>query len=459
MVAKEIKAFFNLTLYDPLFAAEGVDIDNAEWALDELEISTTNLENIWRTSSFPNFLYCLRYPFKQHIHPISFLREFLKCERLRRKFLVLPTYKNANQLVLQYKTTVQALDSNVQKYLDAHLGIKRIETEKNLNASYYFSEGMVTFETVLEPILDMEKNVTALKEEIKFRSEVLENPNTNIDDSMLLPVIDIISERKKGPQLTDSAKFILDTEEEFNSYIGEVQEKFGPIYYNLPHFDKNPTTHTFFVYIFKMRDSESRSMHFTLADKRFFLSIEKDSYNFFEGLEDLYGPLIGKIPYWHQPATSPYTVRDIRYYADLATIVDLKRRSSLNETLVKSEKSSLLDLLLWNLVGQERSYVRMREMKARSNKKTTPFHYLISRSYPSFYYLPFNRSVWRLEEPPEFIGTRTTTEYSYKTLDEIENKLSKECLKNIMEGGRIRGMAWRKILNEKKHGEVKSNNL
>jgi hypothetical protein len=232
-----------------------------------------------------------------------------------------------------------------------------------------------------------------------------------------------------------------------------IVERYGPIYYEFPHLNGFPEVHAFYVSIVKGPYPGIKYLSASLADRRYFMKLKETSEEFsaernkFDNRNmTIYEPLMKRgIFYWHQSVTSFYSVLDLAYYADLATVVDCyKRRPFLPRKAVLTQKSSLLDLILWNCWTHERVYLKMTEVQAKAGRLPSPLYSFIARSYPSLLYLPFNSSVWRTEKPAHFLGTRFGKGGIYKEFEEIKAELPTDKLEEIFKGRILRQEDWGK---------------
>jgi len=448
--------FYTLTLRDPLFAAEGLDLDNAKLALDELEEVTKKLQILDQTAfGRINFLF---HPLTKILHPFSFLRSFLESEKARRRFLVSSTFDHAKILVHCYLDTVRSLEKDLSAYRTACLvAQKKTQVEVPQATAYNFYGQRVPFTDFVDCIDVMLCNAQALRNEVEGRSKLLLTlmqgalfgkqkpiPKRPIPKAS---IIDPIPQKSVKKRLPSQYHELLRWAEQGRDYMYYLEKRYGtittellgPIFYELVQFDKKPTVHQFFVSIVKDASGAPRSLSAILADQYHFIELSPDKYKFYADIFT-FEPLIKRgTKYWYQPATSFYFTSDLTYYPDLATIIDLKRRPFLNQKLVLSQKSSLLDLLLWNGYFHNLSYLQNATARIKTGKRVSLWHYLlIGRSYPSLYYLPFNRSVWRLREKPNFLGIPSRQPAFYLTFNQLPSTLTKKDLQNIFEGGIIR---------------------
>ncbi len=444
-----LSAFHKLTLRDPLFAAEGLDIDNAGWALDELELLTGKLERVWHKS---HRWFCFWHPFAETLHPIRFLRKFLESERRRRLFIIRPSEENARLLLRAYEKTVSALELNIAAYLDSISDLRRMEKVPPDGSILYFHTNSISFAEFVESAESIRRNAKELGREVERRRTLLSGgaPGSGNISGGLFPKSDPIPRKDRGPALSEKYQKMLLLEEK---NLPGIVEKYGPIFYEFVHLDGTPRVHNFFAYVTK-DNFNRRQFQISLADRRFFLelvntksALPSGQSSFDSRTRVIYDPMIKRgIPYWHQAVTSFYSVLDLRYYADLATVTDLGwRRPFLDKGAVLSQKSSMLDMILWNGVKHERTHLVMSRVQAGASQLPSPLYNFIARSYPSLYYLPFNRSVWRLDEPPRFLGSRFGRGGIYKTFEEIEPFVSAEILEKVFEGRKYRNEDWKQF--------------
>ena len=439
-----LKSFYELTLRDPLFAAQGLDLINAAWALGRLEEAADSLEQVLRKK---NRWFCFWYPFRHTLHPVSFLKSFLDSEKKRRLFLSRPSLENAEALLKSHRATSRALEADLKAYREALLGIQQAERFSSETAIQYF-DNMITFREVLASVDVMLENARLLGRELKEREKILKGEKTAAffpknrempDISKFMPV------KFEGPALRPDLREIHESKEKRLRFV----ERYGPIFYTSALFDEAEKTHQFFVYVLKDRESEQRQLEIVLADQYFFLDLDEMRDKFFLGMS-IYQPLIKRgIRYWNQPSTAWYSVFDLAYWADLSAAADLTwRRPFLDRERVLFEKSSMLDLLLETGANYDELYVRLAKIMAKANELPSLIFTYVARGYPSLYYLPFNKSVWRLETRPNFTGTRFGEGSHYKKFDEIKDTLSREALLEVFKGGAYRNQDFNAELND-----------
>lgn len=454
MTDTPLKKFYALTLEDPLFAAEGLDLDNARWALEDLRTLSGELEREYRKQYR---WFCFRYPFGETLHPIRFLERFLDCEASRRLFLNDPTERNAKELLRRYRKASAAFRENAEAYRAALVAAKKAEPFPEEAVFHFISENF-SFQDILGFVDRIIENSRALETEVARRAQVLSGA---LNVLPALPEIVPIAEKQSGPPLSPGLeKALLWTEEELRERA-IIAERYGPIFYECSQFDEKPTTHQFFFYMVKHRTSERLRPVIVLADQYYFIDIKK----FFENAPLAHLRITWKTlyesgaKYEMRSGTQPYVAFDLRYWADLATIIDTRwRRPVLRENAVAAQRSSLLDLLLWGLNATNRHFLTRQQIAMRDHNIINPlFGLFVTRSYPSLYYLLFNTSVWRLPEAKNLLNTFRFYNSFYKTFEEVVADVSEEELKAFFKGIRgYRGFreTYRKVFS-KQHDAVK----
>jgi len=154
-----------------------------------------------------------------------------------------------------------------------------------------------------------------------------------------------------------------------------------------------------------------------------------------------YGITREEAPYWYEPATYPYNTRDFGYWTDIATCVDRERRPTLDRRLLRMQKSSLFDCLLGTCAVETRAMIAhlIRRRRSEMLQSFSMFYDLLTRSYPSVFYLTFNASVWRLPEKAQLLGGSFggMNTSSYLSQSEIA-MLPQDTIANIMSAARLR---------------------
>lgn len=441
---EKLHHFYKATLSDPLFAAEGMDLEQGVAALNRIEGQCKEMEKYVGADSWKRRLFLARYPISKYALPLVFLRAFIESEQERRIFLSLPTNEAALKLLYSWKKTSRAYAQNVRRYRLLHKLLLAIEKKSDSFQFEDFAMHVTSIANVKRVLSLLEKNAEALGEEVARREALLVRgvPYRNERSVSKLPPY-------KPSSVSASHQRLIDLHVQHGAPFRDhtIVETIGPFAYTLAHFDNVPTEHVFYAHIVQDAGSQARFIKINLADQFYFLDLSTvlDARN--KGVQT---PVIERgFSHWYQSVTHGYSTRDQLYVADMATAIDLQRRPWLATPQVSMQRSSTLDLILMGIsydfdmaVGHAKERSRLGLANAYSYLDV-----LLIRTHPSLFYLPFNASVWRLPELPQFLGHRRDGEPKYKTLDTIEDKLSEGMLELIMQGGRIREEARRAAEN------------
>ncbi|MFA7309446.1 MAG: hypothetical protein WC050_00940 [Candidatus Paceibacterota bacterium] len=442
-----IEAFRKAVEADPLFAAEGMDVERAKRNVTEVSRALRELERAFAAGSFLRRVFLWRYPLGKYAVPLSFVRSFIESERARRAFLADPTVSRARALLERWQDAARHYVRCVARYRTLHDILRAADPDGD---TFQFQDmfGNVSDIDYIERTLDaMEKNGAALIKEVGEYGRLLSG-----------------IERAKGDRaareepltyetgtLTPEAErlLVMQVRERMPFVQSDVLETYGPLRYSIRHFDGAATPHLFNVYVLRNKKTGLESMHVALIDDFYFLKITGPDADFgglgranFEELIEL------GIPYWHQNATAFYTMRDQMYWADIATIADMARRPDLDQRHLQKERSSMFDLMLGSCAFDILGYVgHTWDRHHKDAFSTYSFLYgLLMRSHPSVYYLPFNRSVWRLPEPLDILGDRRLPKEKvrYRPLRDVLPVIGEDVLGTVMQGARLRSEARRK---------------
>src|SRR3989344_5718124 len=174
MIEDNLSEFYQLTVTDPLFSAEGLDLDNAEHALKKLEEITAKLQIV--NKSLKSRLYFFFHPLSSILHPLKFLKSFLKSEKTRRRFLVCPCLTHAKEVIQTYYETARALEKDLLAYRFACLKAQNKTLSKLPKANAYnFYRNKVSFTDFIESIDLMLVNARVLRKEVDARNKLLLN--------------------------------------------------------------------------------------------------------------------------------------------------------------------------------------------------------------------------------------------------------------------------------------------
>lgn len=431
-----------LCMRDPLFAAEGMDLDRAETVLNEIESALQPLERVLAHRSFVRKLFFVRYPLARYAVPLTFLRNFVESERLRRDCVASPNATAMHKLVSQWKRCANALRDDLYRFRGLHRVLEGLEKDTSTFKFQDMFGNISTLNDVHATIDRFAKNADAVLQEVEAREKALASDSYE-------QLIHKAEEKNEfafmSTQMTTPQKKLHELARTHATPFArtDILEEHGPLQYVLPHFDGKPTAHAFMLYRLREKKSGIESIYIALLDRFLFLRISdgaKGKRGF--GTSSLKLLIEHGIPYWYQPLNL-YTMRDQQFWADIATIVDLQKRPEINGALVRAQKSSMFDLMLGCALKDIYSYTahsveRINIPGARSSYSL--LFGLLMHDHPSIYFAPFNKSVWRLPEALSMIGSARATpeQYPYEDGLDVMQNLDDETLLSVMRAARIR---------------------
>lgn len=443
---REIEDFHGSIVEDPLFAAEGMDLDNAERAIEAIDAALSGLETEYARASLLRRLFFIRYPLAQHAVPLSFLRCFVACERQRRLYLASPSRALAESLVSSWERAVSEMGINLRHYRSLHRTLVRLESHEDTFVMQDMYGHRTTYRHAEGTIRVFEQNADALRAAIRDRRRLL--AGLKYASAASSPMERTVPPARAGT--IDPWHAIVHAAAVENGTwpyrYGDILETHGPYRVSVPNFNAAPTERTFLFYVLEDKNLQLKRVWPALVDQFFF----QDTWHFSERADGVtrgaYASAVGlrkeEMPYWYEPATNLYNSRDCSYWMDLATIADMKRRPELNQALVAAERSSMWDMVLAECASDMRSLVAHLRRRERSEtaRSYSMLYDLLTRSYPGLYYLPFNKSVWRLREAPALIGDSFQAPRAGKMLEEERARtlLTPSVLKTVMSAARIR---------------------
>jgi len=452
MQTKVPGSFHDSVVDDPLFAAEGMDLDNAAAAIDDIERTFGTLERLYAAGSFVRKLFFLRYPLRKYAAPLSFLRAFVRAERKRRAYIASPSSDTAERLVDAWKDAAREYADNASRYRVFHRLLVRIESDENTFVMRDMFGRLSSYgyvEAFLELLIENGRALTVLAEE---RAALLTGTGTKrsrpYNAARALPPL-------KSGEMTPWQAHVHAAEiaggvSPFRQ--SDILEKHGPFRYTLPNFDVQPQEHTFMFYRMREKATGRNMMWLALVDTSFFLNLWVSSKEKDDIVRGRYATAVGitpdEIPYWYEPATHLYNTRDLRYWAEIATRIDISRRPELHRNLVSVEKSSTFDLLLGQCSRDMQTMCAhvIRRTRSDTMQSYSALYDLLTRSFPSVYYLPFNGSVWRTPKQPQFLGDGYVGMDPSRRLSDAETrtKLTPDVLEKVMSAQRVREERGRK---------------
>lgn len=444
MKVASLESFFLNICNDPLFAMEGMDLQRGEDVLEKIEELASEFEKTFASGSFARRLFLMRYPLAHSVIPVAFLRSIIKGEHLRRSFLLRPTEGGARQMIGVWSESQMHLMRCIENFLKWHIQISAMVGSDAWSPVEDMHGYIVTIEEVTAQLQAIRKNAHLLLREILQKKAILNGKHLEqkTQNQVHMRELSFVQGRVE-PKYAHLHEWELSHGIPFRH--GKIIEKYGPLMYRLSHFDDKEMPHTFMVYVVQNNESGVMSLKVNAIDRYTFLKLgvsRKDAkVRSHAHLHE------AGLRYWYQCATHLYTTRDQRYWADIATIVDLERRPELSRDQVSEQKSSLFDLLLGSCHEELSNFLQ--NVKDHFYHDTYSLRHVWSwtlmRTYPSLFYLTFNKSVWRLDEDINFSGSKKvpSKEMQYQRDPDVLPLLSENELGLIMRGGRIREEARR----------------
>src|SRR6187549_994561 len=102
-------AFLHAAADDPLFAAEGMDLERAEQALRNIEAVVAEIQAVCARESLGARIFLWVFPLSRYAVPLPFIKAFLASEESRRAYLAEPSRERALHLAAQWQKTAAVL--------------------------------------------------------------------------------------------------------------------------------------------------------------------------------------------------------------------------------------------------------------------------------------------------------------------------------------------------------------
>lgn len=404
--------FHELVTKDPLFAAEGMDLENAARSLDALEKALFAVEREYAHGSLPRKLFFVHYPLARYAMPLSFLRAFIHCEELRRTYLNDPTGDAAHRLAAAWKEAAGAYKADARRSVVLLRMLVLLESDERTFIMQDMYGYMTSFAHVMRTMRLIEENADALKEESAARAvrsarraEPTESARASRRSAPTIEPAEI-DEWHTGMQ-----QAVVEAGTWPYRYC-DILESHGPFFFTLSNFDGAPKSRTFILYVLRDRASGLIRMWPALVDRFHFLDMRSATSAEDAVVRGAYAPYVGLRedevpPFWYESATNLYNSRDCSYWMDIATAVDFSRRPELERRDLERERSGMFDMMLAECASDAASMVAHLRRRRRSKvaKRYSMLYDLLTRSFHSALYLHFNESVWRIPRRPDFLGS------------------------------------------------------
>ncbi|MES2202712.1 MAG: hypothetical protein V4474_00040 [Patescibacteria group bacterium] len=432
-----LEGFADAVRRDPLFAAEGMDLERGEATLAAIKEKVREIEEVCSRESFAARLFFVRYPIATHALPLPFIGALIEAERSRRRFIDGVSEQKAEELLANWDSAATAFAIGVSRYKKLHALVRHLDLE--VAAPMVDMHGNVTLPADIETVFQqLEANAKRLRADVNERWALLRGALAakNLYHLTTTPLAPFIAGEE--PSLYKQLHK-LELLHALPFRTGESLEQYGPLSYTLRQFDGTPTPHTFMVYMVRNTKTGMCSLKEVALDVHLFLKLGKGAPVASAG--PLHAALLEhNVPYWYQPSTNLYACRDQTYWADIATIVDRVRRPSLS-TNVDRQRSSCFDLLLGACLEDHAMHLsNTKELIRTTGTMPKKYYSLLYRTHPSIYFMPFNRSIWRIPEAPHFLGSDRVgaQQRMYVSAETVLKNTTPEEFERVMQGGRLR---------------------
>ncbi|MCE9541458.1 hypothetical protein K8R03_02765 [Candidatus Kaiserbacteria bacterium] len=445
MQNKLSQAFYESVIKDPLFAAEGMDLERGEVALDALRASLKEIGGYLSRPSYAKKAYLWTHPLQTHLYPVPFLKQFIECERERRRFLSQPSEAAAKRLLKSWKKAARTYRISVARFTALHHAVLSHDILIRDKKIFFDKVGnSFTHADIWQALETLKQNAVALEKDVAVRTVLLrESASEYNPPAPTQPV-----EGRTGDPLSEIGMTMSELNTERHAEESIIIEQHGPITVRLSNFDGQPTDRQFIVYMLQNRMTNYTFVRVEPVDRFYFLPVGTSNARYGWIGKALFQTAIDRnVPYWMQTGTRFYTMRDQQYWMDVLTIADMQRRAHLNRELVAKQRSSMLDYLLMTFV--EEVGLQVQAAKARTGLGALSVYplgaALVAHAHLSLYFLPFNGSVWRLPEKASFIGSgRVGADQSlHKGIEEVYPTVTKDMLREMIRGGMNRVNSWK----------------
>lgn len=428
MLPMNTARLFELAEQDPLFSLEGAELKSMEKALDHIENALRDLETALSFGSFSRHMYLWRNPLSRSAVPLEFLRSLLTSEWQRRAFLAKPSEDGGTELVRAWSVSAQKYATAVARYRALFGRLERLEKRSEPFRFQDMFGNVSDISYVRGSLQAMAENALMLERESRERSEGAATPRPQ--NHTLAPYESAVLDPAQEKMLAIAQR--LSTPFQQNS----IKETHGPLRYTLNAFDGVPTAHLFSLYIFDEPRWSLESAYVGSLDSYLALDLQGAKKRSF-GNSSLKLVMESGVSHWYQPLML-YSTRDLEYLFDIASIVDMKRRPTLDMQLVASQRSSMFDKLLVTALKDIYSYaahtIERTHLKAERAKYSLLFG-LLMHGHAGLYFLPFNRSIWRIGETMPLRGdARAKAPYE----NALDLRLSDNELERVIGAARIR---------------------
>lgn len=430
----EIKALREITIRDPLFYDPSLNISALNKSILNLESQEKKfLEN---RSLFLNSLEESQqdlFPTNEKLFPIEFLSQLSDVSLKTDKFIKNPNSQSAVDLIDSYRKATNRYKTEVSSKLKIAKNILNRDHQLG-NKEIRFIGVSTSLSTVINDLELIKRNATALDQEIANRELCLQSSNCNFEIKTSNPI--------------DRKMFIPKNGSDFEIPVNllkpdNTDDVLGPFFIQTSCWNKDKYQP---IYIFYNSASGNiTNLQTKLADQIYYVNYEKLVRS--SVLANIY--LNQGIKYGETNATSDYRCPDLTYKPEL--FERLREKLKKGRTLDKQELIIARQNKLWGLPYILNNIAFTLEPLALEEKitkqATDPSYLITARLDYSIFFMPFAKSVWRINDKPDYYSKKNIpfpefleTYSSLKTKgygDEEIKKFSiphKTFLTNIIEG-------------------------
>lgn len=414
-----LEDFRRALIKDPLFAAEGMDIENAARAIDSIESRADSITKACASGSWIRALIAARYPARNNAYPVRWLRAFLEAETERRRFVAEPSLDRAHMLLASWRTALLEYRSAITRYRKLHFILGEFEWRRYPSGVPDLFGRVLGRSDIGRMFELLQKNGDVLSACIEDREILLRRsgsfeaphaPDTVVSEGEIHPEFARLHELEKKAGVAPFRH-------------AEILAAYGPYALKMTQFDGSAREHAFLIY--EMREHNGVKSAWVAALDRFLftdISQERAASN----VQFVYsgGHKKGEVRLWYEPAGHLYATHDPRYWVELCERAISDTRGIPSKAAL-AQRSTSFDRVLGAVALDMLWYGRHMHRRARSSSLDTySFLYgLLMRTFPGLLFLTFNRSVYRLAEdilPPlacEKVGSYVAEEEIFALLD------------------------------------------
>jgi len=401
-----LEAFVELTKEDPLFYSPFFDTQSFMGGIAALRERETELlahasENV-ATSSRYHDLYAPLLA-DMELFPTAFLEKLPKIHEETNQFLDAPTTQGARELLEHYAKAAESYRAAAEAQRVV-LGAVLDSVSREDLVLYLFPGNATHVDIAYEDLVTIEKNAAALVAEVEARRACLSGSGpcdiTRPRSGALAEYQKKLTREFDGSQY--DAQLLAFVRESLPWAHYTLDEVAGP--YSIQSACHSRTATTSWMYLAHYTGSEGQPMVVPkLATENYYNPVPEDAEDvFFGGLRER------GLPYYSRIVGFTYECSDLTFYPELLTLDHMAgRREVLEGERGARVNDSQLTSLAENQFGLLAPYfytladnleLLIDSQKASGYYTATPHFLIATRSGYSVTYMPYARSVWRIDD-------------------------------------------------------------